>query len=132
MPRSGLAIEWTVTPAEWRMPTTSFHPELSAKAPWTRATWGLVSLLALVMVVTAPVVGQLVGQWWVAAAASCTPVRAPCCSVPQGSVGVQRAAQDSDGLRHRSLGGVGRPERVEADEVVDGGLVANGDDGDAG
>src|SRR3954447_11111643 len=38
MPRRGLEIACTGTPAASSCDTTSFQPELSAKAPWTRAT----------------------------------------------------------------------------------------------
>src|SRR4051812_16786375 len=40
MPRSGLEIARAGTPAARRRWITPVHPELSAKAPWTRATVG--------------------------------------------------------------------------------------------
>ena len=40
MPRSGLDMACTATPAASSSSTTSFHPELSANAPWTRTTVG--------------------------------------------------------------------------------------------
>src|ERR1700712_2161897 len=40
IPRSGLGIAVTGTPAAIRRETPPLHPELSAKAPWTRATVG--------------------------------------------------------------------------------------------
>src|SRR5688500_15905328 len=40
MPRRGFETAWTATPAVSSCATTSFQPELSAKAPWTRATVG--------------------------------------------------------------------------------------------
>src|ERR1700761_1879781 len=38
MPRSGLETAWAVIPAACSCSTTSFQLELSANAPWTRAT----------------------------------------------------------------------------------------------
>jgi hypothetical protein len=37
MPRSGFEMACTAIPAARNCPTTSFQPELSANAPWTRA-----------------------------------------------------------------------------------------------
>src|SRR3954452_17836125 len=47
MPRSGLDIAVTGTPAACRPATTPFHDELSAKAPCTRATVGPVGATML-------------------------------------------------------------------------------------
>src|SRR3954468_3694088 len=47
MPRSGLDIAVTGTPAACRPATTPFHDELSAKAPGTRATVGPVGATML-------------------------------------------------------------------------------------
>src|SRR5205823_11299148 len=49
MPRSGFEIACTAIPAACSCPATSFQPELSAKAPWTRATVGREPVAASVM-----------------------------------------------------------------------------------
>src|SRR3712207_8719063 len=54
MPRSGLGTARTRTPSARSWATTSFQPELSAKAPWTSATVGRAPfvVVASVMVIS--------------------------------------------------------------------------------
>src|SRR3954454_1069020 len=53
MPRSGFETARTRTPSASSCATTSFQPELSAKAPWTSATVGREPfVLASVMVIS--------------------------------------------------------------------------------
>src|SRR5690349_10602781 len=88
MPRSGLETAWTFTPAARSCRTTSFHPELSANAPCTRATVG-----ALVSVMEAASCGAVSG---------CGPV-----STGRRGVGRRRCRHCGDAGRGRASSDVG-------------------------